>query len=32
MSTITTQDARGLFTKMLIAVYKETTRPTSFLL
>lgn len=31
MSTITTQDARGLFTKMLVAVYKETTRPTGFL-
>lgn len=31
MSTITTQDARGLFTKMLIDVYKETTRPTGFL-
>jgi len=31
MSQITTQDARGLFTKMLVAVYRETTRPTSFL-
>ncbi|MGR3177850.1 MAG: major capsid protein [Candidatus Anammoxibacter sp.] len=31
MPQITTVDARGLFTKMLIAVYKETTRPTSFL-
>ena len=31
MSTITTQTARGLFTKMLVDVYKETIAPTSFL-
>lgn len=31
MANITTQDARGLFTKALIAVYKERTAPTSFL-
>lgn len=31
MGSIATQDARGLFTKMLIAVYKEMTRPTTFL-
>lgn len=31
MSTITTQTARGLFTKMLVDVYRETTTPTSFL-
>lgn len=31
MSSIAVTDARGLFTKMLIAVYKERTTPTSFL-
>ena len=31
MATISTQDARGVFTKALIAVYKERTAPTSFL-
>ncbi len=31
MSQITTQSARGLFTKMLVAVYREITVPTSFL-
>lgn len=31
MGQISTSDARGLFTKMLIAVYKERTVPTSFL-
>lgn len=31
MSTISTTDARGLFTKMLIDVYKERTAPTAFL-
>lgn len=31
MSTISTQDARGIFTKRLIAVYRESTRPTTFL-
>lgn len=31
MGLIPTQDARALFTKMLIAVYKERTAPTSFL-
>jgi hypothetical protein len=31
MATITTQDARGVFTKALIAVYKERTAPTAFL-
>lgn len=31
MSTISTVDARGLFTKKLIAVYKERTAPTAFL-
>lgn len=31
MSQIATSDVRGLFTKMLIEVYKEITEPTSFL-
>jgi hypothetical protein len=31
MASISTTDARGLFTKMLIDVYKERTSPTSFL-
>tara|TARA_R110002167_G_scaffold110087_4_gene280336 strand:+ start:2823 stop:3890 length:1068 start_codon:yes stop_codon:yes gene_type:complete len=31
MATISTQDARGVFTKALIAVYKERTAPTAFL-
>lgn len=31
MANISTQDARGIFTKKLIAVYKERTAPTAFL-
>ena len=31
MAQISTQDARGVFTQALIAVYKERTAPTAFL-
>jgi hypothetical protein len=31
MGTISTQDARGLYTKMLVSVYSERKKPTSFL-
>lgn len=31
MANISTQDARGIFTKALVAVYKERTAPTAFL-
>lgn len=31
MGQITTQEARGVFTKMLVDVYRETIRPTAFL-